>query len=113
MRYLGAYPTEEELVSDILPALSDDEESGVRFDRFEALMLRVLLDKLYEPDSEETILQAFKVRHMATLLTARQRTKHATTVQQITEPPASPCVACCCSGARPRESRLHRRADDA
>lgn len=67
MRYLGAYPSEEELLNDILPPLcGDDEESaaggGVRLDRFEALMVRVINDRLYEPDSEEMILQAFKVR---------------------------------------------------
>ena len=66
MRYLGAYPSEEELLTDILPSLCDDEESaaggGVRLDRFEGLMVRVINDRLYEPDSEEMILQAFKVR---------------------------------------------------
>ncbi len=82
MRYLGAYPSEEELTSDILPSLSDDDDAlgvsspgvassavalgasvvgFVRLDRFESMMLRVLLDRLYEPDSEEMILQAFKV----------------------------------------------------
>jgi len=88
MRYLGAYPSEEELTNDILPALADDEDGAagttpsqaaspsgaasnggasaatagvVRLERFEPLMLRVLLERLYEPDSEELILQAFRV----------------------------------------------------
>jgi len=76
MRYLGAYPSEEELTTDILPSLSDDDDTSgaaasassaslgagmVRLDRFESLMLRVLLERLYEPDSEEMILQAFRV----------------------------------------------------
>jgi hypothetical protein len=33
----------------------------VRLERFEQLMLRVMVERLYEPDSEEMILQAFKV----------------------------------------------------
>jgi Ca2+-binding EF-hand superfamily protein len=95
MRYLGAYPSEEELTNDILPSLADDDEAApspsasstgaaavnaaagggaaasaggggggtgvVRLERFEPLMLRVLLERLYEPDSEELILQAFRV----------------------------------------------------
>lgn len=62
MRYLGAYPTEEELVTDILPQIQDDEETQfVKYDRFEPFMVRVLVEKSYEPDSEEVILQAFKV----------------------------------------------------
>lgn len=62
MRYLGAYPSEEELITVILPSLSDDEETTVvKLDQFESFMLRVLLDRQYEPDSEEMILQAFKV----------------------------------------------------
>jgi Ca2+-binding EF-hand superfamily protein len=62
MRYLGAYPSEEELINDILPNLSDDEETTVvKLDRFENFMVRVIMDRMYEPDSEEMILQAFKV----------------------------------------------------
>lgn len=62
MRYLGAYPTEEELVTDILPQIQDDEETQyVKYDRFEPYMLRVMVERNFEPDSEETILQAFRV----------------------------------------------------
>jgi len=62
MRYLGAYPTEEELVTDILPQIQDDEETQyVKYERFEPFMVRVLVERSYEPDSEEVILQAFKV----------------------------------------------------
>jgi hypothetical protein len=54
MRYLGAYPTEEELVTDILPQIQDDEETQyVKYDRFESFMVRVLVEKNYEPDTEE------------------------------------------------------------
>lgn len=60
MRYLGAFPTEEELVKDVLSQLADDEDQFVKFDRFEPFMLKVMLDRLYEPDSEEVLLQAFR-----------------------------------------------------
>lgn len=54
MRYLNAFPTEEQLVTDILPQLQDDEETQfVKFDRFEPFMVRVLVERNYEPDSEE------------------------------------------------------------
>jgi Ca2+-binding EF-hand superfamily protein len=62
MRYLGAYPTEEELATDILPQIQDDEETNfVKYDRFEPFMVRVMVERNFEPDSEEVILQAFKV----------------------------------------------------
>jgi len=62
MRYLNAYPTEEELVTDILPQIQDDEETQyVKYDRFEPFMLRVIVERNFEPDTEETILQAFRV----------------------------------------------------
>jgi len=85
MRYLKAYPTEEQLVTSIIPALQEEEENNskqkqnsnshqnptqnqpgnsssgvVKWPRFESFMLRVFLDRLYEPDSEETLLQAFR-----------------------------------------------------
>jgi len=61
MRYLGAFPTEEELEKDILPEVIDDNETQiVKYERFEPFMLRVLVNADYEPDAEETILQAFR-----------------------------------------------------
>jgi calmodulin len=61
MRYLSAYPTEEELVRVILPKIQDDEDTQlVRFEEFEKFMVQVLVEKMYEPDTEATILQAFK-----------------------------------------------------
>ena len=42
MRYLGAYPSEEELITDILPMLADDEETSlIKLDRFENFMVKV------------------------------------------------------------------------
>jgi len=73
MRYLGAYPSEEDLMNDILPALCDEDDgvangssstagsNGVKLERFEKFMVRVMVERMYEPDSEEIILQAFRV----------------------------------------------------
>lgn len=62
MRYLRAFPTEEEMVTEILPQLQDEEETQfVKIERFEPFMLRILVEKVYEPDPEEVVLEAFKV----------------------------------------------------
>jgi len=62
MRYLGAYPTERQLVLDILPAMQNDEPTGfVNYSRFEKKMLEILRGKTLEPDSSDVMLQAFKV----------------------------------------------------
>ena len=96
MRYLRAYPTEEQLISQIIPMLQEEDESStsqqqlnqtkgkggkggvqdvsssnsstnlatnsgmIKWSRFESFMLRVWLEREYEPDSEETLLQAFR-----------------------------------------------------
>jgi Ca2+-binding EF-hand superfamily protein len=45
----------------ILPQVQDDEETQhVTFDRFESFMVKVMVERRFEPDTEETILQAFK-----------------------------------------------------
>ena len=50
MRSLGAFPTEEELVRIILPQIQDDEETQhVTFQRFEPFMVKVLVEKRFEP----------------------------------------------------------------
>ncbi len=62
MRYLGAFPTEEELIHDILPKLCEEEDSKqVKYTRFEPFMVKVIVERNYEPDSEDTLMQAFKV----------------------------------------------------
>ena len=86
MRYLGAYPTERQLVLDILPgyfaniegirnckcvshfsnfyplsyraAMQNDEPTGfVNYSRFEKKMLEILRGKTLEPDSSDVMLQ--------------------------------------------------------
>jgi len=62
MRYLGAFPSEEQVVTEILPQIQDDElVTHVKYDRFERMMLRILAEQEYEPDSEEVLMQAFRI----------------------------------------------------
>ncbi|CEO97256.1 EF-hand domain-containing protein [Plasmodiophora brassicae] len=62
MRYMGAYPTEEELVMQILPRIREDEDSHfIKYDRFETMMVDVIKNRDFEPDLEDIVLQAFKV----------------------------------------------------
>ncbi|KAE8913247.1 hypothetical protein PF005_g30416 [Phytophthora fragariae] len=62
MRYLGAYPTEKDIIKKILPEMQEDEPSTfVTYDRFEKKMLEVLYTNEYEPDADETLLAAFRV----------------------------------------------------
>ncbi|KAG7383424.1 hypothetical protein PHYPSEUDO_003664 [Phytophthora pseudosyringae] len=62
MRYLGAYPTEKDIIKKILPEMQEDEPSTfVTYYRFEKKMLEVLYTNEYEPDTDETLLAAFRV----------------------------------------------------
>ncbi|ETV72385.1 hypothetical protein H257_12529 [Aphanomyces astaci] len=62
MRYLGAYPSEKDIIKKILPEMQEDEPSTfVTYDRFEKKMLEVLYSHEYEPDTDETLLVAFRV----------------------------------------------------
>ena len=62
MRYLGCFPFEEDLSKTILPSLLDDEEPEfVKYERFEYFMLECIVQKKYEPDNEEVLLQAFRI----------------------------------------------------
>ena len=61
MRALGAFPTEKQLVFDILPQLSDDENSGfIGYKNFEKKMLSMLANREYERDTIDILLQAFR-----------------------------------------------------
>jgi Ca2+-binding EF-hand superfamily protein len=62
MRSMNVFPTEEELVTDILPQIQDDDETQfVSLHNFEPFMVRCCVERLYEPDTEESLIQAFKV----------------------------------------------------
>lgn len=55
------FPTEDELQRVIMPQIRDDLDfNHIKFVDLERFMLRALTKKLYEPDSEETILDAFR-----------------------------------------------------
>lgn len=61
MRYLGAFPTEGDLSNYIMTEIKEDEDTRVKYDRFEEFMLKVMKERKYLPDDQETLLQAFKV----------------------------------------------------
>ncbi|DBA05201.1 TPA: hypothetical protein N0F65_005051 [Lagenidium giganteum] len=62
MRYLGAYPSEKDIIKKILPEMQEDEPSTfVTYERFEKKMLEVLYTNEYQPDTDETLLAAFRV----------------------------------------------------
>ena len=62
MRYLGAYPSESDLVTVILPALQPTDSSPlIPFSTFLPFMLHHLLAHTFDPDSETLLLAAFRV----------------------------------------------------
>ena len=62
VRHLGICPTEIEL-RDLITECEEEEPTGfIRFERFERMMSRVLLENQYPRDSEEKLLRAFRVR---------------------------------------------------
>merc|ERR1711862_666364 len=62
MRYLGQFPSEQDVVEVILREIQDDDPSNaVSYDAFEKMMLACLMEREYDPDDSETLLAAFKV----------------------------------------------------
>eukprot|EP00937_MAST-01D_sp_MAST-1D-sp2_P003629 g3629.t1 len=61
IRYLGAYPSEKEIIRDLLPEMQPDEPVGfVAYEKFEVSMLTLLSDDdKYEPDDDDSLRQAF------------------------------------------------------
>ena len=61
VRHLGICPTEIEL-RDLITECEEEEPTGfIRFERFERMMSRVLLENQYPRDSEEKLLHAFRI----------------------------------------------------
>ena len=63
MRYLGAFPSESDLVQSILPSLSpasDPTSALIPYSSFLPFMLHALVSHRYEPDSETVLLSAFR-----------------------------------------------------
>ena len=59
-RSLGCFPTEGEL-NDMIAEVEEDEPTGyVRYERFEPMMTRVLMDKSrYRPEPEDRFVYVF------------------------------------------------------
>jgi len=61
LRSLNIYPSEKELIKEILPAMYEDEPTAfVALERFEAKTLQLMQEASMEPSSDETMLQAFR-----------------------------------------------------
>ena len=61
MRALGAFPSERQLVTDVIPQLSEEEHPGfVMYRKFEKKMLSIMINHEYEPDTASILLQAFR-----------------------------------------------------
>ncbi|XP_065051477.1 dynein regulatory complex protein 8-like [Rhopilema esculentum] len=61
VRSLNCCPSEGEL-SDILSDVEEEEPTGyIRFEKFEPVMMKILLERKYKPANEEQLLKAFSV----------------------------------------------------
>jgi|TARA_B110000003_G_C16480107_1_gene469233 calmodulin len=61
MRYLGAFPRERDVVETVLPDMMEDEPTAfVTYEKFEKKMLEVMAQNLYEADTDDIMLAAFK-----------------------------------------------------
>ncbi|XP_065838752.1 dynein regulatory complex protein 8-like [Oscarella lobularis] len=80
IRSLGCCPTESEL-HDLISEVEEDEPTGfIRYERFEPMMIRVLMERRYRPENEDQILKAFSVldEEKKGYLTVEQLTKYMT-----------------------------------
>merc|ERR1719440_718700 len=60
VRHIGICPTEIEL-RDLITEIEEEEPTGfIRFEKFERMMSRVLLENQYPRDSEDKLLRAFR-----------------------------------------------------
>jgi len=60
VRHLGINPTEIEL-RNMITEIEEEEPTGfIRFERFERMMVRVLLENQYPRNTEEQLLRAFR-----------------------------------------------------
>ena len=60
VRYLGLCPTELEL-RNVIEEIREEEPTGfIRFEKFERMMSRIMLENQYPRDSEDKLLRAFR-----------------------------------------------------
>eukprot|EP00731_Ephydatia_muelleri_P022219 Em0014g810a len=61
IRSLGCCPSEAEL-HDMIQEVEEEEPTGfIRWEKFQPMMTRVLLEKRYQPANEEQLVRAFEV----------------------------------------------------
>lgn len=80
VRSLRCCPTEGEL-HDILAEVEEEEPTGyIRFEKFEPVMLKTLLERRYKPAPEDQIMKAFEVLDQENkgYLTTEELTKYMT-----------------------------------
>ncbi len=64
LRYLDVFVPDKEFIDRILPDLHGDEPTTfIRYAKFEEACLKLMDSHEFEPDGEEVLLAAFKVRH--------------------------------------------------
>ncbi|XP_062379182.1 dynein regulatory complex protein 8 [Sardina pilchardus] len=80
IRSLGCFPSEVEL-HDVISEAEDEEPMGyIRFERFLPVMTRVLMERKFQPITEDLLLQAFEVLDQQNkgYLEAEELTKYMT-----------------------------------
>ncbi|XP_069786948.1 dynein regulatory complex protein 8 isoform X3 [Narcine bancroftii] len=80
IRSLGCCPSEEEL-HEMLAEVEGEEPTGyIHFEKFLAMMTKVLIERKYRPQPENVILQAFEVldKNKNGYLTQEELTKYLT-----------------------------------
>ncbi|GFR87619.1 EF-hand calcium-binding domain-containing protein 2-like [Elysia marginata] len=80
IRSLNCCPSEAEL-HDMLAEIEEEEPTGyIRFEKFEPMMTKVLMERRYKPSPEDQILKAFQVLDTEGkgFLTAEELTKYMT-----------------------------------
>ena len=61
MRYLGRFPSEQQVVDVVLPRIIEDDASpGINYERLESVILEMLLEFSYVPDHYDDLLLCFR-----------------------------------------------------
>jgi len=61
MRYLGQFPSEQQIVDVVLDEIEEDAPSQyIKYDEFEKFMVDALMNETFEPDDPEVLMAAFK-----------------------------------------------------
>jgi len=61
MRYLGRFPSEQQVVDTVLPKIVEDDASpGINYERLESVILEILLNRDFWPDHYDDLLLCFR-----------------------------------------------------